>query len=122
MIRSEVREKFPLTIWIVRLSIYDGRINCLVRDEIARVRGSDYITADGKAIKQSSIMQVSVKHDDPEFERSIICDDESKVNDCVQILRESLREATAKRVRDAQAIDAIARQETVTMKWRNFVD
>lgn len=122
MIRPEVRGKFPLTLWVVRLSIYDSAVNCLVREEIAYARGSDYVTADGKAIKRASVMSVVAKPDDQEFERSIICDEESRVHECVQILRDSLREATAKRVKDAQAIDGTARQEMVAMKWRNFVD
>lgn len=122
MIRPEIRERFPLTLWTVRLSIYDGKINCLVREKIAHAKGASFVTPDNEVIPQAALMRVVANPEDPEFERQTVCDDESRVDECVQILTESLRAATAKKILELQAMDAIARQGEVLMKRRNFVD
>ena len=113
---------YPLTFWSVRLSIYDGQVNCLVKELIVRQQGRDFRSPDNVVITTGLIMKVQYQAGHPELERSMICDDESRLDECVQLLHQSLREDSGVRLERAKVIDTIAHLETVVMKRRPFVE
>lgn len=122
MISAALRKMYPLTFWSVRLSIYDGQVNCLVKELIARQQGRDFRSPDNVVITTGLIMKVQYQAGHPELERSMICDDESRLDECVQLLHQSLREDSGVRLERAKVIDTIAHLETVVMKRRPFVE
>lgn len=122
MISAALRERFPLTFWVVRLSIYDGKVNCQVREQIVQQKGQDFRSPDSVLIRKGWIMVVRRNPDDPELERSIICDDESRLDECVQLLQQSIREDAQLRLERAKVINTIAHLDTVVMTRRPFVE
>lgn len=122
MISAALRKMYPLTFWSVRLSIYDGQVNCLVKELIVRQQGRDFRSPDNVVITTGLIMKVQYQAGHPELERSMICDDESRLDECVQLLHQSLREDSGVRLERAKVIDTIAHLETVVMKRRPFVE
>lgn len=122
MISAALRKMYPLSFWSVRLSIYDGQVNCLVRELIARQQGRDFRSPENVIIQTGSIMTVQYRPGDPDFERTMICDDESRVDECVELLRKSLREDAGLRLERAKVTDAIAQLDSVVITRRPFVD
>lgn len=122
MISAALRKMYPLTFWSVRLSIYDGQVNCLIREVIARQQGRDFRSPDNVVIATGSIMKVQYRSEHPEFERIMICDDESRLDECVVLLQQSLREDAGLRLERAKVMDTIAHLDAVVTTRRPFVD
>lgn len=122
MISAALRKMYPLTFWVVRISIFNGNVNCHVREVIARQQGRDFRSPDNEVISEGLLMRVRVQPGHPELERTMICDDESRLDECVKLLQQSLREDADLRLERAKVMSTIAHLDSVVMTRRVFVD
>jgi hypothetical protein len=114
MIRSSlgnieaINQKYPIRLFDIRLSVYNGALRCRIREERALIKGTSYRTADGESVKISSIMVPTSVPDDRELTHSVWVDDESKVDAATDLLRSELLRNTQARIDDLQASLRIA--------------
>lgn len=122
MISEELRKLYPFTFWVVRLSIYNGQVNCQIRELIAQKKGRDYRSPDRENIREVGLMLVNRHPGGTDMEMSMICDDESRLDECVRTLQQSLRDDTQRQLEQAKVMDAIAHLDSVVVTRRAFVD
>lgn len=67
-------------------------------------------------------MKVQYRPGHPDFERIMICDDESRLDECVVLLQQSLREDAGLRLERAKVMNTIAHLDAVVFTRRPFVD
>jgi hypothetical protein len=113
---------FPVKLLFVRMSIYQGAAKCHVREIPAVDIGGFYKTINGQTITKLSLMTVKADTAHAELNRSIICDEESQLEEAISLLHESLREGAGKQVIEAQRLCDIARQDGLEVTRRVFVE
>lgn len=122
MSRDKTIAQYPLRIFFVRMSVYNGQVNCLVKETFARLRGSYLQTADGVRYQATSVLSVNRGCDDPELERYVICDDENRIEDAIHLLEQSLREDALRKVEEAKKMYALICDSEIVITRRNFTD
>jgi hypothetical protein len=95
---EKIEQMYPIKLFDIRLSVYDGALRCRILEERALVKGTSYRTADGKTIKIASIMVITSAPDDSELTHSVWVDDESKVAEATDLLRAQLLRSTQARI------------------------
>jgi hypothetical protein len=93
-----INEKYPIKLFDIRLSVYNGALRCRIREERALIKGTSYRTADGETVKIASIMVSTSVPDDRELTHSVWVDDESKVDAATDMLRAELIRNTQARI------------------------
>jgi hypothetical protein len=109
-----INEKYPIKLFDIRLSVYNGALRCRIREERALIKGTSYRTADGESVKIASIMVVTSVPDDRELTHSVWVDDESKVDAATDLLRAQLIQNTKARISALEASLHIAATSTST--------
>lgn len=118
---DKIEQMYPVMLFYVRVSIYNGVVQCRVRETRAVLRGKAYKTAEGDYVKESSLMLESVSRDDPELTRTATCVGESSVESCVQMLVDGLRKSTQDRLARTLELNRIASADEIITTWRKFM-
>lgn len=109
-----INQKYPIKLFDIRLSVYNGALRCRIREERALIKGTSYRTADGESVKIASIMVPTSVPDDRELTHSMWVDDESKVDAATDLLRAELIRNTKDRIDVLEASLRIAATSTST--------
>lgn len=126
MIRSSsdnieaINQKYPIRLFDIRLSVYNGALRCRIREERALIKGTSYRTADGESVKIASIMVPTSVPDDRELTHSMWVDDESKVDAATDLLKAELLRSTQARLDALAESLRIASTSSTVLTLRPF--
>lgn len=115
-----INQKYPIKLFDIRLSVYNGALRCRIREERALIKGTSYRTADGESVKIASIMVPTSVPDDRELTHSMWVDDESKVDAATDLLKAELLRSTQARLDALAESLRIASTSSTVLTLRPF--
>lgn len=117
---ATVEDLFPVALYHVRVSIYDGAVKCRIRETRAVLERDRYKTLDNEKIKLSSIMVEVADPNDSELERFAWCDDAGKLEECIGMLKRGLKKTAEDRLNKALEMHRIALEKVTEIEHRAF--
>jgi hypothetical protein len=115
-----LKVQYPVQLFYIQAAIYDGAVRYLIRENRAKLCGDHYLTVNNETVLLTEVMVQTGGIKDLELPRLIICNDPEKVGDCVEALRDGLRDAVQQLKAKVAEIERIALDERAVFKRYDF--